>query len=57
MAKIREGGANSLSLHEAVRNTVLFGLEHGIMVDFLRENGPEVLEYVKHGVQIGRAIA
>jgi predicted transposase/invertase (TIGR01784 family) len=41
MAKISEGQTNGESLNEAVRNAVLFGIENGIMVDFLRHYGSE----------------
>jgi predicted transposase/invertase (TIGR01784 family) len=57
MAKIREGQENGQSLEEAIKNAVLFGIENGIMEDFLRKYRSEVLNMLTTEFNLDDALA
>ena len=56
IGKIKENLADGLSLEEAIRQAIEYGIEHDIMKEFLEQNGTEVANMLLSGWNMDEAL-
>ena len=56
IGKIKENLANGMTLEEAIRQAMEYGIEHDIMKEFLEQNGTEVANMLLSGWNMDEAL-